>query len=93
MVATDTPDDYRQMQRVMWEELVGPIPKGHYLISVNGDNFDFDPFNWIMLTNSMMVSLVRHSNISIVPPELRRTIFATARLKQTFRDRTGKKFR
>jgi hypothetical protein len=80
---------YRQMQRIMWEEIVGPIPEGSYLMPLNGDKFDFDPFNWIMLSSSMMNRL-RQSPFFTAPPELRSTVFAAAKLKQALRDRTGR---
>lgn len=84
-VATDTPRRYTQMQRVVWEEIVGPIPPGSYLVPINGDKFDFDPLNWLMLTNAMMNRL-RQTAFFSAPPELRQTIFATAKLKQILSD-------
>lgn len=89
-VDVDGSGRYRQMQRVVWEEIIGPIPKGSYLMPINGDKFDFDPFNWIMLSNSMMNRL-RQSPFFTAPPELRPTIFVTTKLKQAFQDRTGRR--
>lgn len=83
---------WRTKHRLMWEELFGPIPKGSVLLPLNGDKFDFDPFNWVMLTQSM-ANRLRQSPFFDGPPELRPAIFAAARLKQAVEDRMGKRFR
>ncbi len=81
---------FQKMQRVMWEEIVGPLPDGCYVLPINGDRFDFDPFNWIMVTHAMRNRL-RSMEFFSAPPELRQTILATAKLKQALQERTGVK--
>lgn len=88
----DETGEYKQMQRVILGEIVGPIPRGTCMVPINGDKFDYDPFNWLLLTKSM-ANRLRQSPFFTAPPELRPTIFAAAKLKQTIEDKTGRRLR
>lgn len=86
MVRVSTAKIYKKMQRLLLEEIVGPIPAGRCLVPINGDRFDFDPFNWMMLTNSMMNRL-RQSPFFKASLELRPMIFGSVQLKATLVER------
>jgi hypothetical protein len=78
------------MQDIVWEEVVGPIPKGHYLMPLNGDYYDFDPLNWILVTGGLVNGL-RAMQFFSAPPELRQTILGVTKLRLAYKNRTGKK--
>jgi hypothetical protein len=66
--------------KVLWEELHGPLPKGHMVLPVNGDWFDYDPLNWLAIPAGVSSRLYR-LNFFESPPELKPTLLALAKLK------------
>ncbi len=41
---------WKELQHYNWEQVNGPIPKGHILACLDGDPLNCDPSNWEMIT-------------------------------------------
>lgn len=75
--------------RYLWEQKHGPIPPGHALKCLDGDQTNCDPSNWELVSRGVLSRLnsrwatVRFNEAS---DELKPTLLATARLKQAIHE-------
>jgi len=74
---------WRAVHLLRWEEINGPIPKGHALKSLDGDKLNTDPLNWELVPRGLLPRLNnRHGrNYDDAPAELKSTIMAVAKLE------------
>lgn len=72
--------NYAMKHKVLWEEMHGPIPKGHLVLPIKEDWFDFDPLNWFVVPQGVSARLYRLGFFE-APAELKPTILAMAKLK------------
>ncbi|TDT90771.1 HNH endonuclease [Pseudodesulfovibrio indicus] len=70
----------RHKHRAIWEDANGPVPEGYCLRFLDGDklNCTLENIDLFTRTESLFMSLLKHDS---APPELRRTIRLTAKLK------------
>lgn len=54
---------WKQKQRLIYEQLHGPIPKGNHILFADGNNRNFDPNNLVMVTKAEQLELVRRNHI------------------------------
>lgn len=81
---------WRGVHIVNWEELNGPVPKGHCLKCLDGDRLNTDPSNWELVSRAVLARLNKSQNrYDTAPAELKPAIMAIAKL----RDRLGQKQR
>ena len=52
--------DWRPKHIVEWEKVNGPVPKGQYIIFADGNRFNFDPDNLLLVSHSELLSLYRN---------------------------------
>ena len=45
---------WRPVSQVIWEKLHGPIPKGHIVVYIDGDNMNDDPSNYRLVSRAEM---------------------------------------
>ena len=82
---------WRQVHRLNWENAYGPIPKSHKVIFLNGDRYNCELSNLMMITSAQMATINKH-NLIKKDPELTKTgvviadlISKSYRLKQSLR--------
>lgn len=80
---------WRQKHRYLWEQINGPVPKGHFLKSIDGDRTNCDPSNWMALPLSMQPRLAGRWSLGYddAPAELKPYVLAVARIEQAARER------
>ena len=78
--------NYQFKHVVVWEEANGPIPKGHCLRFLDGDNQNCSLGNLALFnrTENIFLNLLRYND---APEELRKTIILTAKLKAMVTER------
>jgi HNH endonuclease len=85
---------WQLVQRVEWEAVNGPIPKGYALKCLNGDKLDTRPSNWTPVPRGVLALLNegRHRTqiaYDAAPAELKPTVMAIAELKHAARAARG----
>ena len=78
---------WRAVQLIRWEEINGPVPKGHALKCLDGNRQNTSPSNWELVSRSLLPRLNggRHKKriaFDEAPSELKPTIMALAKLEQ-----------
>ena len=87
---------WRAVHRIRWEQLHGPVPKGHALKCLNSDRLNTDPTNWRAVPRAILPRLAggrmgTKLAYDRAPDELRPTIIAVAELENRARTaRRGK---
>lgn len=82
---------WRAVHLLRWEEVHGPLAKGHCLKCLDGNKQNTDPGNWLAVPRALMPRLVggnRHRKVLAfddAAPELRPTILAIAKLEHQAR--------
>ncbi len=76
---------WRSVHLIRWEEMNGPLPKGHALKCLDSDKSNTDPSNWTLVPRAILPRLNggRHKSLLAydeAPQELKSTILATAKL-------------
>ncbi|RDE04664.1 HNH endonuclease signature motif containing protein [Sphingomonas aracearum] len=92
---------WRGVHLLRWEEINGPVPKGHALKCLDGDRLNTDPSNWCCLPRAVLARLNggRHKTrlaYDQAAPEVRPTILAMAQLQhgvQAARERIAEEAR
>ncbi|MFD1913835.1 HNH endonuclease [Halodurantibacterium flavum] len=79
---------WRAVHLVRWEEIHGPLPKGHALKCLDGDKTNTDPSNWEAIPRALLPRLNGRfgRGYDHAPPELKPTIMAIAKLAQKAQD-------
>ena len=83
---------WKQVHRINWEAVNGPIPKGYSLKCLDGDKANTDPSNWEALHRGVTVrmnggrfrSTLAYDN---APEELKPLVMASAKLKHALNER------
>ena len=78
--------DWVGIQALVWMEHNGPIPKGHLVVFLNGDNRDFRIENLAMLSQA---ENMRRNSISQYPEGLQKAIKLTNKLKRIIDEKQG----
>jgi hypothetical protein len=83
---------WRAVQRIRWEAIHGPTPKGMVLKCLDGNRLNTEPANWTLIPRALLPRLVggRLGRLGYdeAPPELKPTILAVAKLEHAARTRT-----
>lgn len=71
------------VQRINWEAVNGPVPKGHVLKGLDGNKQNVSPENWACVPRGMLSLLNGKSgrDYDHAPAEIRPTIMAAAKLQ------------
>lgn len=79
---------WRALHLVRWEEVNGPLPKGHALKCLDGDKGNTDPSNWEAIPRALLPRLNGRfgREFDSAPAELKPTILATAKLEHAARE-------
>lgn len=83
---------WRAVHLIRWEEVNGPLPKGHALKCLDGNRLNTDPSNWEAVPRALLPRLAganRHRRLldyDSAPPELKPTILAVAKLEHRARE-------
>lgn len=80
------PKKWRAKHHIIWEQLHGPIPKGHVVIFGDGNKLNLDPNNLILITNKQLLMMNRN-NLIQKDADLTRTAVIIADLYQKIYDR------
>lgn len=51
------PNKWKGKHILIWEELHGPVPKGHAVIFADGNNRNFDPENLLLVSRKQLVRM------------------------------------
>lgn len=81
-----TPNDYRMVHHLVWEQHHGPVPKGHAIVFKDRDKANIEIENLELITRA---ELCRRNSIHRYPPELKQAIRTLAKLKRTIEDTTN----
>lgn len=84
--------NYKYEHRLRWEELYGPIPKGHKLKCITADRTNTTPSNWACVPNGVMPRLAKRG-FAAAPAELKPTILAVSKLEHEIQKRTRDQLR
>ncbi|PIE15904.1 MAG: HNH endonuclease [Rhodobacterales bacterium] len=79
---------WRAVHLIRWEEINGPVPKGHCLKCLDGDKANTDPSNWLAIPRALLPRLNgRWCTLSYddAEPELKPYILAVAKLQHAAR--------
>lgn len=76
---------WRAVHLIRWEEINGPIPKGHCLKSVDGSKTNSDPANWLLIPRALLPRLNggahgTHLAYADAAPEVRPALLTLAKL-------------
>jgi hypothetical protein len=71
---------YAFKHRLFWERVNGPIPNTRILKCVDGDRFNPDPSNWVIVPKGAL-SRLRKREYTTAPPELKQSILAVTLLE------------
>ncbi len=85
MTETGKTSDWVSLHRLLWTEAHGPVPVGHYVRFKDGNKRN------ITLENLELVSVrenMLRNTIQRYPPELKKTMFLTARLRRKIKEKT-----
>lgn len=74
--------------RLIWEEANGPIPKGYYLRTKDGNKENYSLENMELIT---MAENMKRNTVHRYPEELKKTMRALFKLKRTIRKKHGTK--
>lgn len=74
--------------RLIWEEANGPIPKGYYLRTKDGNKENYSLDNMELVT---MAENMKRNTVHRYPEELKKTMRALFKLKRTIRKKHGTK--
>jgi hypothetical protein len=89
-VKTANPRTWKMKHRLIWEAANGPIPDGHVVIFLDGDQDNTKLENLALVTRAALTQLNRH-RYSSAPAEIKRTLFALAKLEAaTFQAARGR---
>jgi hypothetical protein len=82
---------WRTVQRIRWEALNGPMPKGHALKCLDGNKQNTDPSNWALIPRGLLPRLNGNSgrDYDHAPAALKPTIMAIAKLEHAARSATS----
>lgn len=72
-------ENWTQKHRMIYEELHGPIPEGHYIIFLDGDRMNFDPDNLAAVSKAEHVRM-NQLKLRFSDAELTRTGLGIARI-------------
>lgn len=77
---------WRAVHLIRWEEVNGPIPKGHCLKSLDGDKTNTDPANWKVIPRAVLSRLnggryKRRPSYDEAEPEVRPALMTLAELE------------
>lgn len=77
---------WRQVHRMEWEAVNGPIPAGHVLKCL-GDKLNTDPSNWVLIPRAMLPRLNGHygRDYDNAPAELKPVIMTVTQLEHRLR--------
>ena len=83
---------WKQVHRINWEAVNGPIPEGYALKCLDGDKANTDPSNWEAMPRGILARLNGgrfRSTISYdaAPDELKPLVMASAKLKHAVHER------
>jgi hypothetical protein len=73
------PNKWRAKHALMWEEMNGPIPRGHVVIFIDGDKDNIQHINFALVKRAELARLNK-TGFSTQPKEFRETHIAIARL-------------
>ena len=81
---------WRAVHLIRWEEVNGPLPKGHCLKCLDGDKANTDPDNWQLIPRSLLPRLnggarKQHLAFDQAEPEVKPALLAIARLDHVAR--------
>jgi hypothetical protein len=71
---------YKHKHVHVWEQLHGPVPKGHVVSFIDGDKLNCEPENLMLLTRKELLCLNLH-NYKDTPAELKPSVLALAKLE------------
>lgn len=77
--------DWKGVHRIVWEQLHGPIPRGHLVAFKDGNKRNTDPANLVLRTRQEHMS---QNTIANYPPELRHAMRLVAKVQRKLDDRT-----
>ena len=93
-IKIDNPNKWKRKHIVLWEKVNGPIPKNHYIIFLDGDRFNFDLSNLILISKEENLRL-NEKNWRFKDKDLQEVALNTIRLgiklgekHETHNDRT-----
>lgn len=80
---TGHPTRYMHKQHYLWEQVNGPVPKGHALKCLDGDKTNCDPSNWEAIPRALLPRLSGRWRMPYdsADPELKPTLLAIAKLE------------
>lgn len=81
---------WRTVQRINWEKLHGPVPKGHVLKCLDGNKRNTDPSNWELISRAVLARRNKRFSGERLPPELERAAIAIAKLDTALGERRRK---
>ena len=86
---------WRAVHLIEWEEINGPIPKGHALKSLDGNKLNTDPSNWELVPRGLLPRLngIHGRNYDGAPAEVKPTIMAVARLAHRLAEKRQRRSR
>ena len=84
---------YVLKHKYLWEQLHGPVPRGHALKCLDGNRLNTDPTNWVLISRSVLPLLNGHRgpNYDLAAPALKPAILTLAKLKRASAQRKAKK--
>lgn len=77
---TGFPTRYKHKHVHVWEQIHGPVPKGHVVSFIDGDKLNCEPENLMLLTRKELLCLNLH-NYKDTPAELKPSVLALAKLE------------
>jgi hypothetical protein len=86
---------WRAVHLIRWEELNGPLPKGHCLKCLDGNKANTDPENWTLIPRALLPRLnggarKQHLAFDEAEPEVKPALLALAKLDRAARERSRK---
>lgn len=78
---------WQTVQKIRWEAINGPLPKGMFLKCLDGDRANTDPSNWEPLPRAVLPYLNGHRGFDYdaAEPEVRPAIIAVAKVRHAAR--------
>lgn len=55
--------NWKQKQKLIWEQVNGPVPDGYFVMFADGNNRNFEPDNLVLVTKAEMLYLNRYGLI------------------------------
>lgn len=80
---------FMHKHRYLWEQVNGPLPKGHALKCLDGDKTNTDPENWFAVPRALLPRLNGRfgRDYDSAPPELKPLILKIAQLEHAAREK------